>query len=95
MVLRKQRKYVVGMEPVKIIDKGCRLCKPLAVKLAPKRLAPAGGGNCEVESVGMNVMPILRRDVMTESVFIVVAGDFRILRYNLEWIELKVYGMFL
>ena len=78
MVLRKQRKYVVGMEPVKIIDKGCRLCKPLAVKLAPKRLCPACIRNGEMKSVRVNTVPVFSGYKVTEGVFVIVKRHLRI-----------------
>ena len=80
MILGKQRQNVVGVEAVKVIGKDGALRHPLPVELAPKRFAPAGVRNGQVQTVALDAVPIFCRDVMPEGVFVAVRGNFGIAR---------------
>ena len=70
IVLGEHGKDLLRIEPVKVIDKYRALAQPLAVELTPERLAPAGLGDGEMQSVPLHQMPVLGSGVMTQSVFI-------------------------
>src|SRR5699024_9841244 len=53
---------------------------PLAVVLAPQRLAPARVGDGEVQPLGVYVVPVLGGDVVSQGVLVAVLGDLGIPR---------------
>ena len=56
------------MEAVKVIGKYRSFTKPLAVKLAPERLAPAGIGNRKMKSVGAYAVPVFCCNIMSQCI---------------------------
>ena len=68
------------IELIKIISENGRFAHPLAIELAPQRLAPAGIRNGEVQALRVDVVPVLGGDVVSECVFIVVFCDLRVAR---------------
>ena len=80
VVLLEHRQDVVCIELIKIIGKNGRFTHPLAVELAPQRLAPAGIRNGEVQPLRVDVVPVFGSDVVSECVFIVVLRDLRVAR---------------
>ena len=80
MVFREHGQNVVGVELVEVVGEDGGLVHPLAVVLAPQRLAPACVGDGEVQAVGVHVVPVLGGDVVAQGVFIVVLGDFGVAR---------------
>ena len=80
MVLCKHRQYIRRVKAVEIVCKHRALAQPLPVKFAPERLAPAGFRNGEVQPVFIYAVPVFRRDIVTERVFIVMRRNFRVAR---------------
>ena len=78
VVLREHRKDVLSMEAVEVVHEDRRLAQPLAVELAPQSLAPAGVGDGQVQTVGVNLMPILGGYIVAERVEVAVACDLRV-----------------
>ena len=66
------------MESLEIVHENAGLAEPLTVKLAPESLSPAGIGDREMYAVGIDVMPVTRRNEMTESIQMAMRRDFRI-----------------
>ena len=80
MVLCKHRQYVRRVKAVEIVCKHRALAQPLPVKLAPERLAPPCFGNGEVQTVFIYAVPVFRRYVVPQRVFIVMRRNFRVSR---------------
>ena len=68
----------MSIKSVKIIYKYSSFTHPLTVKLAPESLAPACIGNCEMNTVRVNIMPVTSCKEMSERIFVVVCRNFRI-----------------
>lgn len=67
-VTRDQIQDLIGMEAVEVVREHARLHKPLAIVLAPHRLAPTGVGDGQMQPVGLDVVPMLRRDQVRQGV---------------------------
>ena len=78
VVFGEHRQDLLGVEPIKVVDEHRTLAQPLAIQLAPERLAPAGLGDREVQSAGLHPVPVAGRDVMAQRIFVAVNGDLRI-----------------
>ena len=78
VVFGEHRQNLLGVEPIKVVDEHRTLAQPLAIQLAPERLAPAGLGDREVQSAGLHPVPVAGRDVMAQRIFVAVNGDLRI-----------------
>ena len=59
---------LIGMEAVEVVREHARLHEPLAIVLAPHRLAPTGVGDGQMQPVGLDVVPMLRRDQVRQCV---------------------------
>ena len=77
-ILFEYREYFCGMELVIVIDKNAALHKHLAVKLAPNSLAPAGIGYCQMNAVGVDIVPIFGGCQMCKGICVRVHCHFRI-----------------
>ena len=78
VVFGEHRQNLLGVEPIKVVDEHRTLAQPLAIQLAPERLAPAGLGDREVQSAGLHPVPVPGRNVMAQRIFVAVNGDLRI-----------------
>ena len=78
VVFGEHRQDLLGVEPIKVVDEHRTLAQPLAIQLAPERLAPAGLGDREVQSAGLHPVPVPGRNVMAQRIFVAVNGDLRI-----------------
>ena len=78
MIFCEHRENLFRIKAVEVIDKNRRLAKPLTVKFSPKGFCPAGVGNCKMKSFRVNAVPVFGCDEMSERIFIVVCGNFRI-----------------
>ena len=59
---------LISVEAVEVVREHASLHEPLAIVLAPHRLAPAGVGDGQMQPVGFDVMPMLRRDQVRQGV---------------------------
>ena len=66
------------MEAVEVVDEDGCLAEPLAVQLAPQRLAPAGFGDGQMQAVGVDAVPVFGGEEMAEGVFVRMRGDLGI-----------------
>ena len=66
------------MEAREVIGEKPALAHPLSVDLAPARLRPARLGNREMKSVPLDLMPVLRRHVVSQRVEVAVERHLRI-----------------
>ena len=66
------------MEAVEVVREHARLHEPLTVVLAPHRLAPTGVGDGQMQPVGLDVMPMLRRDQMCQSIVGIMQHHLRV-----------------
>ena len=71
---------LLGVKAVKVIDEHRSLAQPLAVKLAPERLAPAGLGDGEMQPVALDQMPVFGCYVVPQRILVAVHGDLWIAR---------------
>ena len=78
VIFRKQRQNLLGVEAVEVVDEDGRLAEPLAVELAPEGLGPAGVGDRQVQAVGVDLVPVFRRDEVAQGIFIIVGRQLRI-----------------
>ena len=78
MVFCEHGKYIGGVKAVEIVNECCRLAQPLAVQLAPHCFSPAGVGDGQMQTVGVNIVPVFCGVEVTERVFVIVRGDLRI-----------------
>ena len=68
------------MEAREVVHEERALAHPLSVELAPARLRPAGLGDREVQSVALDLVPVLRRHEVAEAVEVAVERHLRIAR---------------
>ena len=78
VILGEHGQDLRGVEAVKVVGEDRAFAQPLAVELAPERLAPAGLGDREVQAVGLDPVPVLGGHKVAERVFVAVHGDLRI-----------------
>ena len=63
-----EREDLGRVETIEVVGEDARLHEPLAVELAPHGLAPSGVGDGEVHPVGVDAVPVLRRDDVGDGV---------------------------
>ncbi len=78
VVFLEHRQNVICMEAVEIIHKYGGFAHPLTVELAPERLAPAGVGDREMQTVRIGILPVTGGHIVAERILIAVQHELRI-----------------